>query len=181
MNEENTTSSLSLSSLSPAKGSRKRAKRVGRGEASGWGKTSGRGAKGQLARSGGKVREGFEGGQTPLYRRLPKWGFFSRTRIFGWNLYNAINLEQLEAKFESGDTVDLETLKAKGLGTRARLRAGIKILGRGTLTKKLTVKAHKVSKSAQAAIESAGGSVEILEGANSKMRRKAKKAEAASK
>ncbi|MCB0317634.1 MAG: 50S ribosomal protein L15 [Bdellovibrionales bacterium] len=166
-----------MSNLSPNKGSRKRTKRIGRGEASGWGKTSGRGAKGQLARTGGKVREGFEGGQTPLYRRIPKWGFFSRTRILGWNIYNTINLNQLDSKFSDGDTVDLESLKSKGLGTRSRLRGGVKVLGSGKITKKLTVKVHSITKAAKAAIESAGGSVEIIEAANSKMRRKAKKAE----
>ncbi|MEZ4754484.1 MAG: 50S ribosomal protein L15 [Bdellovibrionota bacterium] len=167
---------LNLATLSPQKGSRKKARRIGRGEASGWGKTAGRGAKGQLARSGGKVREGFEGGQTPLYRRLPKWGFFSRIRIFGWNVFNTVNLDLLEARFENGDTVDLDSLKEKGLGSRSRLRGGVKILGGGELSKKLTVKAHKISKSAQASIEKAGGTVEILEAANSKLRHKAQKA-----
>ncbi|MBX7138427.1 MAG: 50S ribosomal protein L15 [Oligoflexia bacterium] len=152
---------MKLSNLSPAPGSRKRKVRVGRGESSGCGKTSGRGGKGQTARTGGGVRPGFEGGQMPLYRRLPKFGFVSMQRVYGTNQYNLVNLTVLE-KFDNGATVDWEQLQKIGYAKDATKKAGLKILGNGALTKKLTVKTHAISKAAQAAIEKAGGTVELL-------------------
>ncbi len=165
MTEENknTTaeSSLELFNLGLCKGERKTAKRRGRGNASGSGKTAGRGHKGLLARSGGKVRAGFEGGQMPLYRRIPKVGFRSRKKRLGINQFAIVNLGQLE-KFEDGATVDVESLAKIGIKTGARQRAGIKVLGFGSLTKKLTVKVNSISASAQNKIEAAGGTVEIV-------------------
>ena len=125
------------------------------------GKTSGKGHKGQKARSGGGVRIGFEGGQMPLYRRVPKFGFYSRKKLLGTNQFNVVSTSMLE-KLDDGTTVDLELLKSLGFGTNSKNRAGIKVLGNDKLTKKLIVKVHAVSKSAQAAIEGAGGSVEII-------------------
>lgn len=151
---------MDLSTLKPAKGSRKRRKVVGRGEASGHGKTSCRGGKGQTARSGGKIRAGFEGGQMPLYRRIPKLGFISRQQVFGDNRYFVVDLDVLE-KFDNGATVDVESLHAIGFRARSRERAGVKVLGSGKLTKKLIVKVAAVSESARKAIESAGGTVEV--------------------
>ncbi len=146
-----------LSNLKAPEGATKSRKRVGRGPGSTLGKTSGRGSKGQNARSGGKTHPRFEGGQTPLYKRLPKLGFSNakfRKKIV------IVNLEDLEARFEEGEVVDEQALRDRGLikGNHD----GIKILGRGELTKKLTVKAHKFSKSAQATIENVGGSVEVI-------------------
>ena len=155
---------MKLSSLAPAKGSRKSRKRVGRGEASGLGKTSGKGHKGQKARAGGGVRPGFEGGQMPLYRRVPKFGFRSRKELLGLNQYNLVNLDVLN-RFEDGAVVDIPALQEAGYGKKARLKAGVKVLGSGSLEKKLTVRVHAVTKGAQAAIEKAGGSVELLSGA----------------
>lgn len=146
---------MKLHELKPAEGSRHARKRVGRGIGSGLGKTSGRGHKGQNARSGGGVRPGFEGGQTPLFQRLPKRGFHN----FNRKEYAIVNLEQLN-QFEDGTEVTPELL----LETRviSKLKSGVKILGKGTVEKKLTVKAHKFSKSAKEAIESAGGNVEVI-------------------
>lgn len=146
---------MKLHELKPAEGSRHKRKRVGRGIGSGLGKTSGRGHKGQNARSGGGVRPGFEGGQTPLFQRLPKRGFHN----FNRKEYAIVNLEQLN-RFEDGTEVTPELL----LETRVirKLKSGVKILGKGTVEKKLTVKAHKFSKSAKEAIESAGGNVEVI-------------------
>ena len=152
---------MELSKLSPGRGARKAKKRLGRGEGSGQGKTSGRGGKGQTARSGGKVRPGFEGGQMPLYRRVPKLGFRSRKKTLGLNVFNLVNLDVLE-QFEQGATVDAAALAAKGVGLKSKNRAGLKILGRGEITKKLTVKAQAVSAAAKAKIEAAGGNVEIV-------------------
>ncbi|NLF24927.1 MAG: 50S ribosomal protein L15 [Deltaproteobacteria bacterium] len=152
---------MELSKLSPGKGSRKAKKRLGRGEGSGAGKTSGRGEKGQGARSGGKVHAWFEGGQMPLYRRIPKLGFKSRKKNLGLNIFNLVNLDVLE-QFESGQTVDAAALAVKGVGLKSKNRAGLKILGRGEITKKLTVKAQAVSATAKAKIEAAGGNVEIV-------------------
>ena len=145
-----------LSNLKPAPGATKARKRVGRGEGSTLGKTSGRGQKGQKSRSGGRVKAGFEGGQTPLHRRLPKIGFTSRNA----KNYSIVNLSELEEFFEAGDVVDYATLSDRGL-TRKK-DDGVKILGAGELTKSLTVKATKFSKSASAAIEAAGGTVEVI-------------------
>jgi large subunit ribosomal protein L15 len=132
-----------------------RKKRVGRGQGSGLGKMAGRGGKGQKARSGNMRFEGFEGGQSPLQRRLPKFGFISPNRT----IYAVVNLADLEA-FDAGATVDEAALKTRGL-VKGRYD-GVKVLGNGTLTKKLTVRAHKLSATAREAVEKAGGSVEEL-------------------
>ena len=144
---------MKLHELSPAQGSAKAAYRKGRGAGSGNGKTAGKGHKGQNARSGGGVRVGFEGGQLPLYRKLPKRGFKNR---FAVN-YSIVNVEALN-KFENGSVVDIEALKAAKL-VRKELD-GVKILGNGELTKSLTVKADVFSATAKAKIEAAGGKVE---------------------
>jgi len=146
---------LTLSNIGPKKGAKKKRKRVGRGPGSGHGKTSTRGHKGQKARSGGAKGPGFEGGQMPLYRRLPKRGFKNPFRIE----YEVVNLDQLEQKFSEGEVVTIAALKEKRL---VRRDLPVKILGRGELTKKLTVEAHAFSEKAKKAIESAGGSVKIL-------------------
>lgn len=146
---------MKLHELKPNPGSVKNRKRLGRGTATGQGKTSGRGMNGQKSRSGGGVRPGFEGGQMPLYRRLPKRGF---TNIFG-TVYAEINVEVLNM-FEDGAEVTPEMLKAEGI--LKKQLDGVKILGNGDLAKKLTVKAHKFSKSAVEKIEAAGGKVEVI-------------------
>ena len=146
---------MKLHELHSAEGSRRNRKRVGRGTSSGNGKTSGRGQKGQKARSGGGVRPGFEGGQTPLFRRLPKRGF---TNINAKE-YALVNLDQLNV-FEDGTEVTPAVLKEAGI-VRAE-KSGVKVLGNGELTKKLTVKAAKFSKSAEAAITAKGGSIEVI-------------------
>ena len=143
------------------KGTRSDRKRKGRGNASGNGKTSGRGHKGLKARAGGKVRAGFEGGQMPLYRRLPKFGFISKKKQSGVNQYNIINLKDLNS-FDSGAIIDPQALQAKGYGTNSSCKAGIKLLGNGKLEKKLTIKVHAASQAACAAIEEAGGTVELI-------------------
>lgn len=147
---------MKLHELQYSEGARKNRKRIGRGQGSGTGKTAGKGHKGQNARSGGGVRLGFEGGQTPLARRLPKRGFTNFTR----KEYATLNVELLE-RFENGTVVTPELLIENKI-VRKELNAGIKVLGNGELTKKLTVKAHKFSKSAQELIEKAGGSVEVI-------------------
>ena len=146
---------MDLSNLQPAYGSTKNKKRIGRGAGSGVGKTAGKGHKGQNARSGGGVKPGFEGGQMPLQRRLPKRGFTPMSR----KVYALVNLRDLEL-FDSGAVVDLEVMGRAGL--ISHVKDGVKILGDGELTKALTVKAHKFSKSAQAKIESAGGTIEVI-------------------
>ena len=147
---------MKLNELKYNEGSKKDIKRLGRGSSSGTGKTSGRGENGQKSRSGGGVRVGFEGGQLPLYRRLPKRGFsnamFKKT-------YAVINVSDLN-KFEEGTEVTPELLFEMGI-IKKQL-SGIKVLGNGELTKKLTVEAVKFSKSAKEAIEKAGGKVEVL-------------------
>ena len=147
---------MELYNLSPAAGSTKEAFRKGRGHGSGNGKTGGRGHKGQKARSGGKVRIGFEGGQMPLARRLPKVGF---NNIFATQ-YAIVNVADLEAAFEAGEVVDTEALKAKGLVKKTL--DGVKVLGNGELTKALTVKAAAYSASAKEKIEKAGGKAEVM-------------------
>lgn len=147
---------MKLHELKPAEGSRQVRNRVGRGTSSGNGKTAGRGQKGQKARSGGGVRLGFEGGQTPLFRRLPKRGF-SNARFK--TTYAVINLSDLD-KFEDGATVTPELLKEMGLIKQSL--DGIKVLGNGTLTKKLNVKAHKFSSVAKEQIEKLGGKAEVI-------------------
>ena len=146
---------MRLDELKPSEGSRFESKRVGRGIGSGTGKTSGKGHKGQNARSGGGVRPGFEGGQMPLYRRLPKRGF---TNIFA-KKYVTINVEVLE-KFENGTEVTAETLKEAGI--ISKILDGVKILGRGEVTKSLTVKVAGFTASAKEKIEKAGGKAEVI-------------------
>jgi large subunit ribosomal protein L15 len=146
---------MDLSSLKNTPGARKTRKRVGRGRASGMGKTSTRGHKGQYARKGHKMKLGFEGGQMPLIRRLPKRGFKNPTRL----VYAPVNVCQLEA-FEAGTVVTLDSLREAGL-FKGKFD-GVKILGSGDLTKKLTVKVNGVSETAKAKIEAAGGAVEIV-------------------
>jgi len=146
---------MRLNDLAPATGARKTRKRVGRGVGSGWGKTAGRGSKGQNSRAGGGVRPGYEGGQMPIHRRLPKRGF---KNIFK-KIYAIINVRDL-AIFESGSVVDEAALVRAGLVKGKR--DGIKLLGQGEISMPLTVKIHMVSRSAQAKIESAGGTVEVL-------------------
>ena len=146
---------MNLNELQPAKGSKFSRKRLGRGIGSGTGKTSGKGHKGQNARSGGGVRPGFEGGQMPLYRRLPKRGF---KNIFA-KQYVTVNVEALE-KLEDGTEVTAQVLKDNGIISKTL--DGVKILGRGELTKKLTVKVAKLSESAKEKIEKAGGKAEVI-------------------
>ncbi|MGM9937572.1 MAG: 50S ribosomal protein L15 [Candidatus Ornithomonoglobus sp.] len=146
---------MRLEELKPQAGSTHRKKIIGRGIGSGVGKTSGRGQKGQKARSGGGVRPGFEGGQMPLYRRLPKRGFHNNFA----KKFVAVNVEVLD-KFNDGDEVTAETLLAKGIISKEL--DGVKLLGRGEVTKKVTVKVAKVSESAKEKIEKAGGKVEVM-------------------
>ena len=147
---------ISLSNLKAPRGSRHTKKRVGRGQGSGWGKTAGRGGKGQKARTGNMHFEGFEGGQMPLQRRLPKFGFVNPFR----KEYATVNLATLETYFESGDPVNAEALAERGL-LKDR-KDGLKVLATGTLTKSLTVRADRFSEAAKAAIEKAGGKVELI-------------------
>jgi large subunit ribosomal protein L15 len=142
---------MRLHNLKPRPGAKHRRKRLGQGESSGHGKTSGRGGKGQTARSGSSVRIGFEGGQMPLIRRIPKRGF-NNTRH--GTEYLPVNLDDLN-QFEDGTRVDVELLRARGLANG--VADGVKILGRGELTRKLTVNAHAFSAAARSKIESLGG------------------------
>ena len=148
---------MKLHDMSPTPGSRHRRKRVGRGDSSGWGKSAGRGEKGQSIRTGSVSRPFFEGGQIPLFRRLPKRGFKNADRV----IYALVNLNILEANFNAGDVVDEASLREKKLLGKAR--HAIKILANGEITKALTVKAAKFSAAAAAKIEAAGGKVEIAE------------------
>lgn len=146
---------MKLHELKPAEGSRKERKRLGRGIASGTGKTAGKGHKGQNARSGGGVRLGFEGGQNPLYRRLPKRGFTNISR----KEFAIVSLDALN-RFEDGTVVTPELLKETGV--ISALRDGVKVLATGELTAKLTVKAHKFSASAAEKIAQVGGTTEVI-------------------
>ncbi|MBQ7756824.1 MAG: 50S ribosomal protein L15 [Oscillospiraceae bacterium] len=146
---------MKLHELSPAEGSKFESKRIGRGHGSGWGKTAGKGHKGQNARSGGGVKPGFEGGQTRMSMRIPKRGF---NNIFRTE-YAVVNVSDLE-RFNDDVVVDLELLVASGLVND--VKGGVKILGNGELTKKLTVKAAKFSEAAKEKIEKAGGKVEVI-------------------
>lgn len=146
---------MQLTDLRPAEGAKKARKRIGRGNSSGHGTTAGRGSKGQLSRAGGGKGAGFEGGQQPLAMRLPKLpGFINHNRVE----YAPVNVARLEALYESGETVDAESLMAKGVIKHDYVP--VKVLGDGELTKSLTVKVDKVSASAKAKIEAAGGKVE---------------------
>jgi len=145
---------MRIHDLSPKSGSRKARKRIGRGPGSGHGKTACRGQKGQKARSGGRVRPGFEGGQMPLQRRLPKRGFTNPFRVE----FKAVNLRDLE-RFEAGAGVGPEEMAEAGLiGKKDR----VKLLGQGDITRPLQVKVHRVSGSARSKIEAAGGAVELI-------------------
>jgi large subunit ribosomal protein L15 len=146
---------MKLNELSPSKGSRSSRKRLGRGVGSGTGKTAGRGTKGFNSRSGGGVRPGYEGGQMPLHRRLPKRGF---TNIFKKKIA-IINIHDLE-RFESGSTVDESTLIREGLIKGQR--DGIKLLSQGEINKPLTIKVNAVSKEAKGKIEAAGGEIQLI-------------------
>ena len=146
---------MKLHELKPAEGSTKNKKRLGRGTASGQGKSAGKGQKGQNSRSGGGVRLGFEGGQMPLYRRLPKVGFTNIWR----KEYAVVNLSDLDI-FEDGTIITIEALKEAGL-VKA-MKNGVKVLGTGDITKSLTVQANKFSKTAAEKINAAGGKVEVI-------------------
>lgn len=147
---------MKLSNMAPADGAKTQSKRLGRGIGSGLGKTSGKGHKGQWARSGGGVRPGFEGGQMPLVRRIPKRGF---NNVFKKE-YSIVNVSALE-QFEDGTEITAELLLKKGVLSKVE-PYGLKVLGNGTLTKKLEVKANKFTKSAAEIIEKAGGKAEVL-------------------
>lgn len=146
---------MRLEELKPAPGSKTVRRRIGRGIGSGLGKTSGKGHKGQNARSGGGVRPGFEGGQMPLFRRIPKRGFNNKNR----KEYTEVTLAMLE-NLENGTEVTAESLKEMGL--IKKVQDGIVVLGNGELTKKLTVKASRVTKNAEAKIVAAGGKIEVI-------------------
>lgn len=151
--------SISLSGLKPAPGSTQTRKRVGFGDGSGLGKTCGKGGKGQRGRSGFSLRPGFEGGQMPLHRRLPKRGFTSRKKVLGVNDFTVISLAQLAQVAQAG-VVTIENLRAAGLlGSRS---ARVKILANGELKSKLVVEAHAASAAAKAAIENVGGELKLL-------------------
>ena len=148
---------MRINTIQPAEGSKTSAKRLGRGIGSGLGKTSGKGHKGQWARSGGGVRPGFEGGQMPLTRRVPKRGFNNHFK----KVYAIVNLSQLSG-YEAGSVVDFETLYFDGQIKEVKNPVGLKVLGDGEITVALTVKANKFSKAAKEAIEKAGGTVEVI-------------------
>lgn len=147
---------MKLHELRPAKGATRDKKRKGRGTGSGLGKTAGRGSKGQKSRSGGGTRPGFEGGQMPLYRRLPKRGF---TNVFA-KVYNEVNVDKLNI-FENGTVVTPELLKETGV-VRKIEKNGVKVLGNGSLEKSLVIRAQKFTKSATEKIEAAGGKAEVI-------------------
>ena len=158
-------SDFGLHTLKPAPGSRKPRKRVGRGEGSGMGKTAGRGENGYGSRAGAKDRARFEGGQMPIHRRMRKLRGPNKKQSMPFEPFRthtqAINLQDLERRFDAGDEVTLEALKAKGLGNRKDVP--VKILAKGTISKKLTVHAHGFSGAAREAIEAAGGSAVVVE------------------
>jgi large subunit ribosomal protein L15 len=163
--EEKTETKVGLHTLKPAPGSRKARKRVGRGEGSGLGKTAGRGQKGYGSRSGAKDRARFEGGQMPIHMRMRKLRGPHMKKSMPFEPFRthtqAVNLKDLEARFDKGADVTLEELKSKGLGTRRDIP--VKILAKGELSKPLTVHAHKFSAAARAAIEGAGGTCVVVE------------------
>jgi large subunit ribosomal protein L15 len=162
---EETEEIIGLHNLKPAPGSRRPRKRVGRGEGSGTGKTAGRGHKGYGARSGSKRRARFEGGQNPIHMRMRKLRGPNKKMSMPFEMFRThtqpVNLADLDARFESGASVDVAALKAAGLATRRDIP--VKVLGRGEITKPLTVHAHGFSKSARAAIEAAGGTCQVIE------------------
>ena len=165
---ETTTSEnerIGLHSLKPAPGSRKQRKRIGRGEGSGTGKTAGRGQKGYGSRAGAKDRARFEGGQNPIHMRMRKLRGPNKKMSMPFEPFRThtqpVNLEDLEARFDKGASVDLDALRGAGLATRKGI--SVKVLGRGELSKPLTVHAHGFSKSAREKIESAGGTCQIIE------------------
>ncbi len=147
---------MDLSDLKPPKGAKHSKKRIGRGQGSGQGKTAGRGHKGAKSRSGFKFKRGFEGGQMPLHRRVPKRGFHNPFRV----AYEVVNLDLLAAKFDTGATVTPELLREHGLVPRGD--RPIKILARGEISKKLTVRAHKFSGKASEKLQAAGGNAELI-------------------
>jgi large subunit ribosomal protein L15 len=149
---------MRIEDLRPAPGSTTKRKRIGRGPGSGHGKTAGKGHKGQKARSGGGVRRGFEGGQMPLYRRLPKRGFLP---YGGKDEYAIVNLKDVAARFGAGSVVDPDSLLQARLIKKSG-RAAVKVLGDGDVGHALTVRAHKISESARRKVEAAGGRVEVL-------------------
>jgi large subunit ribosomal protein L15 len=163
--DEPTAEAIGLHNLKPAPGSRRPRKRIGRGEGSGTGKTSGRGQKGYGSRSGSKQRTRFEGGQNPLHMRMRKLRGPNKKMSMPFEPFRThtqpVNLADLERKFDDGAAVDLDALRAAGLGTRRNVP--VKILGNGELTKKLTVHAHGFSKTARERIEAAGGTCQVIE------------------
>ena len=168
MAEEETTTTeepIGLHNLKPAPGSRRDRKRIGRGHGSGHGKTSGRGHKGYGSRAGAKDRARFEGGQNPIHMRMRKLRGPNKKMSMPFEPFRThtqpVNLEDLDARFDDGASVDLEALRAAGLGTRKNVP--VKILGRGELTKKLTVHAHAFSKTARERIEAAGGTCQVID------------------
>jgi large subunit ribosomal protein L15 len=163
--EDKAEEAIGLHNLKPADGSRKSRKRVGRGHGSGMGKTSGRGHKGAGARSGSKSRANFEGGQMPIHMRMRKLRGPHMKKSMPFEMFRThtqpVNLGDLEARFEAGDEVTPETMSGKGLATRKNIP--VKVLAKGELTKKLTVRAHKFSATAKEAIEAAGGTAETID------------------
>jgi large subunit ribosomal protein L15 len=163
---ENDEPRIGLNTLKPAPGSRKPRKRVGRGHGSGTGKTSGRGHKGAGARSGSKERANFEGGQMPIHMRMRKLRGPHMKKSMPFEPFRthtqAVNVQDLERRFDSGAEVTLEAMKAKGLGTRKDVP--VKVLAKGSISKPLTVHAHKFSGKARQAIEAAGGTCQVVEG-----------------
>lgn len=164
---------MKLNELKPSEGSKKTRKRVGRGNGSGWGKTAGKGSNGQKSRSGSYIHAGFEGGQMPLIKRVPKRGFSNA--VFK-NEYSIVNLDTLEKMFEDGAVITPEALYERGLINHIKLIRTpnsddkiretilrVKVLAKGELSKKFTIKAHKISESAKEKVENAGGSVEVIE------------------
>ena len=148
---------MKLHDMSPTPGSRKPRKRVGRGDSSGLGKTAGRGEKGQKSRTGSRIRPFFEGGQIPLFRRLPKRGFKNADRV----IYALVNLSVIESNYQAGEVVDLESLHAKKLLGKGETI--VKVLANGDITKAVTVKAAKFSAAAAAKIQAAGGTAEVTD------------------
>ena len=169
---EETISEFNLSALSPVEGSRHRRKRVGIGEGSGKGKTCGKGQKGQKSRSGFSLLKGFEGGQMPLHRRVPKRGFTSRRRTLNKNVFKVVNLERLESLCDDSGSLKVESLFTSGELSRTER---LKVLGGGKIDKKLSVEVHAVSASAKHAIESAGGEVKVIAPAEDSKKTSSKK------